>query len=284
MSTLHVLYDADQALYAVGLALEFDGYYINNKKFKTKKEAVAYCDVNLLSVSDIEAPRLTPKFNSVLLGVKKFLEAKANVAVDLYLRHSEEVVDDIEVTYYLTGSTNFRNEITDDYKANRLDAVKPIHHHKIKEFMIENWDAKLEHNLEADDLVAMEANSLEKKGELYLVIALDKDLNCIPGWHFDPNKKDIYFLSEKQAQYNFFTQLLVGDIVDNIKGVHGIGPVKAAKALDGKNNEERWAKVKEIYEERYPENWKERLEKCVELIHLRRDPNQTGLQYYNLEI
>ncbi len=284
MSTLHVLYDADQALYAVGSVMEFGGYFINNKKFKLKKEAVAYCDKNNLNVADITSPKLIPTFNAVLSGVRNFLQSKANVAVELYLNASEQFVEDIEITYFLTGSLNFRNAITDDYKANRADIVRPIHHHELKAFMVENWDAVIIDGLEADDVVAMEANKLEEKGEQYLVIALDKDLNCIPGWHFDPNKKDVYFINQKQAEFNFFNQLLVGDIVDNIKGVKGIGPVKSDKILTGKNKEERWEAVKETYAKAYPEDWKEKLEKCVELIHLRRSPNQTGLQYYNLEI
>lgn len=74
------------------------------------------------------------------------------------------------------------------------------------------------------------------------IVSIDKDLNCIPGWHFNPGitRKGVvireptrYLVSPKDALRFFYTQLLVGDTADGIKGAVGIGPKKAITILEG---------------------------------------------------
>jgi len=46
----------------------------------------------------------------------------------------------------------------------------------------------------------------------------DKDTDMIPGWHYNPRKKEKYHIGYKEAKYNFYKQLLIGDTADNIAG------------------------------------------------------------------
>ena len=66
-----------------------------------------------------------------------------------------------------------------------------------------------------------------------IICSIDKDLRNTPGWHYNWNKDEKpVWVSEEEATYNFYKQLLTGDRVDNIQGIPGIGPKKAEKILE----------------------------------------------------
>lgn len=95
------------------------------------------------------------------------------------------------------------------------------------------------------------------KKEPCIICALDKDLNQIPGLHYSwelrregkvIREKQLYTITPEEGDYWFFYQLLVGDPTDNIKGINGIGPKKAAGILHGcESNRERYEAVLERY-------------------------------------
>ena len=66
-------------------------------------------------------------------------------------------------------------------------------------------------------------------------------------------------VSDKQAEYNFWYQMLVGDVVDNVKGCKGIGPKKAEKILLESENYEQ--SVKDVYKLTYQDLWLSEFEK-----------------------
>lgn len=88
-----------------------------------------------------------------------------------------------------------------------------------------------------------------------IICSPDKDLQQIPGTHYNPNKpwdEAIKILSVEEAQFNYLKQLLMGDSTDNIAGIPGLGEVKATKflkehSLFGWNYIEILAKVKDQY-------------------------------------
>lgn len=133
---------------------------------------------------------------------------------------------------FLTGKDNYRYEIakTVPYKGNRKDAKKPKHYDALRECMITRLGAVVVDGQEADDEVAIR---MTKEPDQYLLVGVDKDLLQIPGWHHNPRKAQTEYLDDFTAYKNFCTQLLMGDRVDNIPGLEGIGPKKAAKALSG---------------------------------------------------
>lgn len=155
---------------------------------------------------------------------------------------------------HLTGKGNFRDDIavTAPYKGNRVGSVKPIHYQALRDYLCHSWEAVVWNGMEADDAVAIEATEL---GDKAVIISLDKDLNQIPGWHYNFVKNDLYHLTEEEADLNFYKQFLTGDTVDNIKGVKGIGDKKAQKLLEGKTPVEMWEIIVEkLGEERAMEN------------------------------
>lgn len=132
---------------------------------------------------------------------------------------------------YITGSTNFRNElaVTAPYKGNRTQP-KPKHLQLIRDYLVGAWDFKVSENEEADDCIAIEhtANNYET-----IIASIDKDFLQLPGKHWNFVKKEMIEVSEEEALLNFYKQVLTGDRTDNIIGITGIGPVKAGRILSG---------------------------------------------------
>ena len=137
---------------------------------------------------------------------------------------------------YLTGSTNYRNDyaITAPYKGNRK-GEKPKHHRLLREYLRFSWNGDVYEGIEADDAIAIEAT---KFGDDSIIVSLDKDFDQVQGWHYNFVKKDKYYITHEEGLFNFYCQFLVGDRIDNIIGVQGIGPVKAKNLLEGKTERE----------------------------------------------
>lgn len=141
------------------------------------------------------------------------------------------------------GGTSFRDSTYRyaTYKGKRPDATtdpsmdwilfwKPI----IVARLVDKWKfVPSPAHLETDDVVATSFyyNSAPDSGCTPVLCSPDKDLKQFPGIHFDYKKNECTTLSQQQANYNFYMQMLMGDTTDNIVGIPGMGPKKAELAL-----------------------------------------------------
>ena len=169
---------------------------------------------------------------------------------------------------FLTGKNNYRYDIakTVPYKGNRKDMKKPKHYEALREHMVKRLGAVVVDGQEADDEVAIR---MTKEPNVFLLVGVDKDLKQISGWHHNPHKAQTEYIDEFEAYKNFATQMLTGDRVDNIPGLSGIGPVKAAKALKkATTKEELLQEVWKQYQEK--EHGIEYLTEQGQLLWLRR--------------
>ena len=142
---------------------------------------------------------------------------------------------------------NFRYKIWDQYKANRTQP-KPVWFEELKEYSITQWGAKIAYGMEADDMLGIEQMRVGYLSDATVICTIDKDLNMISGRHYNFIKEEDFFITPEDALKYFYTSLLVGDTADNIPGAPGIGPVKAAKALIGINEDwELWNEVCNTY-------------------------------------
>jgi hypothetical protein len=135
---------------------------------------------------------------------------------------------------FITGKTNFRYETatTHPYKGNRKLVARPVHYAALREKLV-SLGATVSENQEADDDVGIASTQY-----VGWIVHVDKDLDQLPGWHYNPVKREEYFVTPEQGLRSFYTQLLTGDRIDNIVGLYGIGPVKAAKLLKGCETEQ----------------------------------------------
>lgn len=170
---------------------------------------------------------------------------------------------------YLTDSkSNFRVDLATilPYKGNRK-TEKPYHWERIRQHLIDSWDAEVQYGIEADDRLGIEQcknNKYKLLSEPILsedsetvICSRDKDLHMIPGWHYvwpaGNQKEQHWFQDELSAIRCFYRQLLTGDNTDNIAGLYGVGASsKLVKDLEDINEERlMFEKVYKAYKDRF---------------------------------
>lgn len=190
------------------------------------------------------------------------------IAIDRMGNKLLKVLDAIENTghklngheLYITNcSKSIRKNLDPEYKAKRK-RNKWVS--AIRKYLIENDNVIYDDEYEADDLIADRAKEMNEANEQFIVVSIDKDLKQIPGWHFDYYVKkwiDKEGVEQKQMKGLFFTspfdswqmlgiQVLMGDAGDGIRGIPGIGKVKAERLLYGcKTREQIQNKVVRAY-------------------------------------
>lgn len=115
----------------------------------------------------------------------------------------------------------FRCDIatTKVYKGNRppspdwLKFWSPI----IKQACINKYGFFEADNIEADDVLSILRNGI-LPNDVVVLCSPDKDLNQVPGSHYNYSKATFKEVSESESKYNFWYQVLVGDTSDNITG------------------------------------------------------------------
>ena len=159
---------------------------------------------------------------------------------------------------WLTGKGNFRYDIakTEPYKGNRRDQVKPTHYQHARDYLQSRWAAQVSEGCEADDAISIEAyrGNLEST----VIVSVDKDMLTVPCWNYNFVTNTWVKKTPWESLLFFYEQILTGDRIDNIIGIHGIGPKKAQKLLEGATTEnelfDRCVKAYEGKVERVIEN------------------------------
>ena len=175
------------------------------------------------------------------------------------------------------GNT-FRNELYDNYKAQRPDVPEDL----LKQLPIAiSWieqmgfKTAIRTGFEADDIVASIAHDAKQKGLEVRIVSHDKDLYQLIEddtiYLFDPTKRVVINEAKCLEKYgvhpsqNTDYQSLLGDSADNIPGVKGIG-AKTAEALIQQFGtlENIYANLENIEKKR----WKTLLEESREMAFL----------------
>ncbi|NNE49766.1 MAG: DNA polymerase I, partial [Altererythrobacter sp.] len=146
---------------------------------------------------------------------------------------------------------SFRNEIYPEYKANRPPAPEdlvpqfPLIRDATRAFSLPCIE---EQGLEADDLIATYARAAQAQGWDVTIVSSDKDLMQLVGERDGPNgparidmldtmKSQRIYVEEVEEKFGVKPELvgdvlaLMGDSVDNIPGIYGIGPKTASKLI-----------------------------------------------------
>jgi DNA polymerase-1 len=147
------------------------------------------------------------------------------------------------------GSTSFRNALYDQYKANRppppedLVPQFPLIRDATRAFSLPCIE---EDDLEADDLIASYAREATRRGWDVTIVSSDKDLMQLVGKcgegggcidMLDTMKNQRIGIPEVVEKFGVPPELvgdvlaLMGDSVDNIPGIFGIGPKTASKLI-----------------------------------------------------
>mgnify|MGYP003654153288 CR=1 FL=1 len=199
---------------------------------------------------------------------------------------------------FVTTKFNFRDDLVDDYKANRDDVNRPVNLTWAKRWAADHLEAEYVTKLEADDLLGI------NQTDNTVIWSIDKDLRQIPGKHLDDESKKVITITEEgelidRGNKTYFTgtlglyyQMLIGDNTDYIVGCGqrlphvyksgakegqeyikrvGIGNKKALKMLDGKTLEQALEVVIGAYKDEFADEWQENLETQANLLFMVRE-------------
>ena len=263
---MKALIDGDIILYRCGFAAQSKIYNLSIPlfqgeipKFKYKKDMLAWkkengqegCNYSVVVDTVIEpVENALNNVKTVLKEIERFLSNRFK---------------DVEMQIFLSGSTNFRDQVATIkiYKGNRDPLHKPHWYNEIKQYLKDVWDAEELDDIEADDILA-DLQSNESAIKETCIVSTDKDLDQISGWHYNWVKDLLYEVSEEQAIHSKYVQILTGDSTDNIEGIPGVGPISAEKCLE-------WCETVDDYEEAAREQYEsffsrtqKGIEKCNE--------------------
>lgn len=165
--------------------------------------------------------------------------SEARIAVDGWIKNIMELSGCNRYHVLLTkGGMDFRTHLATllKYKGNRDDLVKPVYYKDIRNYLRSRYKAKTYAKWEADDAARMAMYAAKDRPKTkFILAAVDKDLDQTPGLHCAPgraNKKHgVFQVTELDGWWSFYKQMLMGDRVDNIPGIKGIGEKKAEKLL-----------------------------------------------------
>lgn len=215
------------------------------------------------------------------LWPEKMLEPLAHAlqSVKTFINKTCEDLDlnpEFDLEVFLSDGRNYRHDIavTRPYKGNRKADHRPTYEKEIRNYIRENFDTYVAENEEADDLMGIRATELGP--DECMIITLDKDLDMIPGYHYNWVKQVGYTISEDAAMKNFHIQVMTGDSTDNIPGLPMIGPAKALKALHGAEKlDEQLEEVVRMYHTHSPkEDYIEYLKEQGDLVWIQRHKNE----------
>jgi len=253
-SGITALIDCDIITYSIGFACQTTIWEVSIQEgciasFESKKEMNTWLEV----VEAGDEYRITSRVEPEPL-------ANCLHSVKVFMNGVLEATDAQYYKAYLTGKGNFREKVATilPYKGNRK-APKPVHYQAIRDYLVAHWGAEIIEGMEADDALSIaqtksyddanesrcssrcvEDQTLEnfQLGCDTIICSIDKDLRNTPGWHYNWNKDEKpQWITEEEATYSFYKQLLTGDRTDNIQGIPGIGPKKAEKILEGVDSE-----------------------------------------------
>lgn len=222
----------------------------------------------------------TGQYEMLENGDKKplYSEAEDEAYFDKCWVEFEKIITDLRETlftdYYkmaVKGDNNFRDVIFPAYKAHRH--TDPNKHNKfvpmLRHKAVTEGLAVYAEGMEADDFLRIWAEEARSQGMPFIVCSIDKDLKCIEGTHFNMKQNKIFAVDGAYAMRFFYEQLLQGDPTDGIKGIPGIGPIKARNILEGLSTESEFQfTVAMFYFEFFAEKWKEELILNGRLIYL----------------
>jgi len=235
-----LILDSDSSVYAVGFMTEKATHYgvLNGKIIFTAdsktKYNVWFKAQNNPAIEHDMTVEVEP-VSHALHSVKKFVDN----TLKLTGCHRAVILLTKGGNCFRTHRATFKR-----YKGNRLGMAKPVHYDAAREYYMKYYDAHMYEKWEADDAACMALHKGSGTSKVkYIMAAIDKDLEQMPGLHINPSKdyreEGVYYTDESTGWWHFYHQMLCGDVADNINGLKGtkkrpgISKAKATALLEG---------------------------------------------------
>jgi len=178
----------------------------------------------------------------------------------------EELWEVEEVIPFGLSRNNFRKYITKTYKANRK-SEKPQFFNDLCKYVAAYYEPEIANGMETDDLVAIFQQKIGPDN--CIIISIDKDYKQFEGTIYNYSQRKIIQLSKREALYNFYEQMIVGDTADNVNYCKGYGKAYAKKLFKGVSTDFGYKKrVLGLFKKIYRSKARERFIECYHLLKL----------------
>ena len=181
----------------------------------------------------------------------------------------------VERVITFSGSKgNFRKLITPVYKANRKKQELPPLLDEMHQFVKDEYNSVWGFGIETDDIVARYWKELSNKvgRNNVMIVSIDKDYKQFPAliYNYHYKHKEVLDISEEEALYNFYEQMIIGDTADNVNYFKGKGKKYAEKYLADCNTKYQYTrKMLELFQEKYKGKARQKYAECYHLLKLR---------------
>ena len=186
----------------------------------------------------------------------------------------EEIYTVDEVRVFSGSKGNFRKQLTRTYKANRNKQELPPLLSEMHQFVKDHYDSIYCYGLETDDLVARYWKQLSDEigRDNVMIVSIDKDYKQFPAliYNYHYAHREVLNISEDEALYNFYEQMIIGDTADNVNYFKGKGKRFAEKYLDDCVTHYQYTKkIYELFKQQYKGKAKLKYIECYNLLKLR---------------
>ena len=146
--------------------------------------------------------------------------------------------------------------------------------HDMHEYVKKNYSSIYGYGVETDDLVARYWKNLSDEigKENVMIVSIDKDYKQLPCLYYNYHYKwkEFYNITNDQALYNFYEQMITGDSADNVNFFKGKGKVFAKTYLNGcKSKFSYTKKLFKLFTELYKGKAREKYIEFYNLLKLR---------------
>ena len=216
-----------------------------------------------------ETPEDEPFFLDIADARNKFDEQYMSI-----VNHLEEIYAVDKVLTFSGSKGNFRKLITKKYKSNRNYNNLPPLLNEMHQFVKEQYDSISGYGVETDDMVARYWYNISQDigRDEVMIVSCDKDYLQFPAiiYNYHWNTRQIIDVSEDEAVYNFYSQMVVGDSADNVNYFKGRGKRFAQKYFSECETKYQYTrKLYELFKEKYKGKARQKYIECYHLLKLR---------------
>lgn len=240
--SITLLIDGDFIIYTAGFASQHTDLFYE-KALRIRNGRVQVKGERFLNLTDLKAhiPDYDPKRvyqRTIVDELSHVLHTVNQMLVSYTEAVAEKFSLEVEPIVLIDGDGNFRSRLATirPYKGNRHPNSQPLAYNDIRQHLMRLPNTIVCHGHETDDAISIYKHQAKDRHEKVVICGVDKDLLQIPGHHYNP-RKGFRYISPGTGLRNKYMQCLTGDAVDNIMGVPGVGPVKAASLLPDVDDE-----------------------------------------------
>ena len=190
------------------------------------------------------------------------------------VNHLEDKYPIDKVLTFSGSKGNFRKLITTKYKANRKKQELPPLLDEMHQFVKDHYDSIWGYGVETDDMVARYWKQISDDigRDEVMIVSIDKDYKQFPClmYNYHYKHKEILDISEEEAMYNFYSQMIEGDTADNVNYFKGKGKKFAEKHFKDCTTKYQYTrKLYELFKQEYKGKARQKYAECYHLLKLR---------------